>query len=192
MSIENEPTIPATVVTVTLPAWSVRLGPSGRIERPWRVDFFSMGIHPSAEEPDRAAAYLTDSEATTLAATLLRPLRPEEPAPGRARLVRDGCGLRLRVFVDPIDDEPGVLAHVQEHHRLVLLHHLARHRPALIPTVTPPDPRLCLGPVPVIGLTIDQAAELHHRLGRWLDSEGLRAAISDRDVIRRLTPIGTG
>ncbi|MYS82448.1 hypothetical protein GTZ85_20110 [Streptomyces sp. SID5474] len=32
------------------------------------------------------------------------------------------------------------------------------------------------------GLTIDQVAELHARLGRWLDSEGIRAALDDRRI----------
>ncbi|MFI6580840.1 hypothetical protein [Embleya sp. NPDC050493] len=178
-------------MTVTLPAWSVRLAPSGRVERPWRVEFFSLGNHPTSEEPDRATAHLTDTEAAQLAGTLMRPGHPGESTSGRARLVRDGFGLRLRVVVAPADDEPGVVAHVQEHHRLVLLHHLARHRPDLIPTVTPPDPRMCLGPVPITGLTVDQAGELHTRLGRWLDSEGIRAAITDRDIIHRMTPAGT-
>ncbi|MEU0938567.1 hypothetical protein [Embleya sp. NPDC005971] len=175
---------------VVLPAWSVRLGPSGL--GVWRVDFFSLGVHPVGDEPDRATVHLTDAEAGDFAGTLMVPGHPDEPTPGRARLVRDGFGLRLRVLVAPADGEAGVIAHVQEHHRLVLLHHLARHRPDLIPTVTPPDPRLCLGPIPIAGLTIDQAGELHTRLARWLASEGLRAAIADRDVIHRLTPTGTG
>ncbi|MFF7247140.1 hypothetical protein ACFZBU_24925 [Embleya sp. NPDC008237] len=50
---------------------------------------------------------------------------------------------------------------------------------------------MCLGRVPITGLTVDQAGELHTRLGRWLDSEGSRAAITDRDIIHRMTPTGT-
>ncbi|MFE2869166.1 hypothetical protein [Embleya sp. NPDC059259] len=174
---------------VALPAWSVRLTPCG--PGVWRVDFFSLGTHPVEDEPDQATVHLTDVEAGDFAHTLLRPGHPDEATPGRARLVRDGFGLRLRVLVAPAHGEAGVIAHVQEHHRLVLLHHLARHRPDLIPIVTPPDPRLCLGPIPITGLTIDQAAELHTRLAHWLASEGLRAAIADRDVIHRLTPTTT-
>ncbi|MGC0421069.1 hypothetical protein ABIA38_006602 [Embleya sp. AB8] len=93
------------------------------------------------------------------------------------------------MFVDSVGGdrpEPRGIVHVREHHREVLLGDLARHRPDLIPTTTPPEPRLCPGPMPVTGLTIDQVTELHSRLGRWLDSEGIRAAITDRTIARRL------
>ncbi|WP_126642599.1 hypothetical protein [Embleya hyalina] len=124
--------------------------------------------------------------------TLLRPPHAEEPARGRARLVRDGFGLLLRLLVAPARDEAGLVAHVQEHHRAGLLDDIGRRRPDLIPTTTPPEPRLCLDPVPDIGLSLDQAAQLHERIGRWLDSEGIRAAFADRLVRRRVSAVTTG
>ncbi|MFI6580315.1 hypothetical protein [Embleya sp. NPDC050493] len=171
----------AVVATVTLPAWTIHLVPVDQ-PRPWRLLVVSAGLHPPAVQLDRAAAHLTDAEAATLAETLLRPRRSEDPKPGRARLVRDGHGLLLRILVDPVADEPGLVAHVEEHHRGVLLDDLIRHRPDLVPTAAPPEPKLCLDPTPVTGLTIDQVAELHTRLGRWLDSEGIRAALDDRRI----------
>ncbi|MGC0421553.1 hypothetical protein [Embleya sp. AB8] len=176
----------ALVQTVTMPAWSIHLNPTDH-PRPWR-----LAVTTSSSDPDalpRVAFHLTDAEVAAFAATLLRPPRPQDWPPGRALLIRDGFGLRLRVFVDSIHGErpePRGIVHVQEHHREVLLDDLARHRPDLIPTATPPEPRLCLDPMPVTGLTIDHVTELHGRLGRWLDSEGIRAAIADRAIARRL------
>ncbi|MFE2869104.1 hypothetical protein [Embleya sp. NPDC059259] len=172
----------AVRATVTLPAWTAHLAPVDH-PRPWRLAVGAApGPYPPAGQPDRADVHLTDAEVAALAETLLRPRPTHEPRPGRARLVRDGPGLLLRILVDPIGGEPALVAHVEEHHRRVLLADLARHRPDLIPTTAPPEPRLCLDPTPVVGLTIDQVAELHTRLGRWLDSEGIRATLDDRRV----------
>ncbi|MGC0419919.1 hypothetical protein [Embleya sp. AB8] len=179
----------AVVETVTMPAWSVHLKPVDH-RRPWRLDAVSAATYPSADRPERAAVHLTDGEVAALAETLLRPRHFEEPQPGRARVVRDGFGLLLRLVVDPVDEEPGVIVHVQEHHRLELLDDLGRYRPDLIPTTAPPEPRMYLGSVPVTGLTLDQVVELHDRLGRWLDSEGIRAAFADRDIARQVS-VGT-
>ncbi|MGC0422674.1 hypothetical protein [Embleya sp. AB8] len=178
--------------TVTMPAWSIHLNPTDH-PRPWRLAVSSSTSHPDALP--RVAFHLTDADVTTLAATLVRPPRPQDRPPGRALLIRDGYGLRLRLFVDSVGGERpesrGII-HIQEHHREVLLDDLARHRPDLIPTGAPPEPRLCLGPMPVTGLTIDQVSELHKRLDHWLDSEGIRAAIADRTIARRLhTPDDT-
>ncbi|MFI1583279.1 hypothetical protein [Embleya sp. NPDC020630] len=68
----------------------------------------------------------------------------------------------------------------------MLLDDLARHRPDLIPTTLPHEPRMYLDPVPDTGLGIDQVAESHGRLGRWLGSEGIRAALDDRVVVRHV------
>ncbi|MFJ8746205.1 hypothetical protein ACIRL2_43470 [Embleya sp. NPDC127516] len=175
----------AAVETVTLPAWSIHLVPVEH-PRPWRLTVVSAGMHAPAVQLDRVAVHLTEAEVAALAQTLLCPRHPQEPQPGRARVVRDGFGLLLRVVVHPIDREPGVVAHIGEHHRRVLLDDIGRHRPDLIPATTPPEPRLCLDPTPVTGLTIDQVAELHGRLGRGLASDGIRAAIADRIVRRRI------
>ncbi|MFJ8746675.1 hypothetical protein ACIRL2_45970 [Embleya sp. NPDC127516] len=175
----------AAVETVTLPAWSIHLVPVEH-PRPWRLTVVSAGMHAPAVQLERVAVHVTDVEVAAFAETLLRPRHPQEPQPGRARVVRDGFGLLLRVVVHPIDLEPGVVAHIEEHHRRILLDDIGRHRPDLIPAGTPLEPRLCLDPTPVTGLTIDQVAELHGRLGRWLASEGIRAAIADRTVRRRV------
>ncbi|MFI1385530.1 hypothetical protein [Embleya sp. NPDC020886] len=176
---------------MVLPAWTIHLSPVEQ-PRPWRLGVTSAGLHAPAVQLERAAVHLTGAEVVSLAETLLCPRRSEEPPSGRARLVRDGFGLLLRVLVDPIDDEPGLVAHVEEHHRAGLLDDIARHRPDLLPTTAPPEPKLCLDPTPVTGLTIDQVAELHTRLGLWLGSEGIRAAIADRAVRRHITAPGVG
>ncbi|MGW1993879.1 hypothetical protein [Embleya sp. NPDC001921] len=181
----------AITAMVTLPAWSIHLAPVEHA-RPWRLTVAAAGTHSSAVRIDRVHLHLTDAEVGALAETLLCPRHSDEPQPGRARVVRDGFGLLLRVVVYPIDDEPGVVAHIEEHHRVVLLDDIGRHRPDLIPTTGPPEPRLCLDPVPVTGLTIDQVAELHRRLGLWLGSEGIRAAIADRILRRRLDTPAAG
>ncbi|MGW9207925.1 hypothetical protein ACWGR4_13145 [Embleya sp. NPDC055664] len=180
---------PAAVV-VTLPAWSVTLELIGG-SRPWRLDVFASGNHASDARPDRAVRHLADADVSALAVTLLQPPHAEEPARGRARLVRDGFGLVLRLLVAPVRDEAGLIAHVREHHRAGLLDDIARVRPDLIPTTTPPEPRLCLDPLPDTGLTLDQATHLHERIGRWLDSEGIRAAFADRLVRRRVSALTT-
>ncbi|MFI6587642.1 hypothetical protein [Embleya sp. NPDC050493] len=176
----------AVAETVTLPAWTIHLSPADH-PRPWRLAVASAGLHAPAVQLDRVAVHLTDAEVTALAETLLCPRHPTEPQPGRARVVRDGVGLLLRVVVHPADREPGVIAHIEEHHRADLLDDIAHHRPDLIPTTAPPEPKLCLDPMPVTGLTIDQVTELHQRLGLWLASEGVRAAVADR-VVRRHLP----
>ncbi|MGW1992078.1 hypothetical protein [Embleya sp. NPDC001921] len=191
MSIETEPAIRMPVGAVVLAAWSIHLSPVDDV-RPWRLAVVSAGSQAPAVRIDRAAVCLSDDEVRFLAVTLLRPPHPDEPRRGRARVVRDGFGLRLRVFVDPIDDETGLVVHIEEHHRAVLLGDLGRHRPDLIPTTTPPEPRLCLDPVPVTGLTIDQVAELHRRLGLWLGSEGIRAAVADRGLRRQIQAMEIG
>ncbi|MFI1382104.1 hypothetical protein [Embleya sp. NPDC020886] len=177
--------IEATGETVTLPAWSIHLVPVNP-PRPWRLAVVSAGLRASAMQLDRAAVHLADDEVASLAETLLRPRCSDEARPGRARLVRDGYGLLLRILVEAADGEPGLVVHVEEHHRVVLLDDIGRHRPDLIPTALAPEPRLCLDPTPVTGLSIDQVAELHRRLGWGLDSEGIRAAIADRTIARRV------
>jgi hypothetical protein len=174
----------AVAQMVTLPAWTIHLSLVDH-PRPWRLAVVSVGPHAPAVQLERVAVHLTDAEVGELAETLLRPRHSEEPQPGRACVVRDGFGLLLRVVVYPVDQEAGMVVHIEEHHRSGLLEDIARHRPDLIPTTAPPEPKLCLDPTPVTGLTIDQVVELHTRLGRWLDSEGIRAALDDRVVRRR-------
>ncbi|MGC0418542.1 hypothetical protein [Embleya sp. AB8] len=182
----------AVAQTVTMPAWAIHLNPTDH-PRPWRLAVSSSSF-TDPEALQRAAFHLTEADVAILAATLLYPPRPQDRPPGRAVLIRDGFGLRLRLFVDSVDGdrpEPRGLIHLQEHHRQVLVDDIGRHRPDLIPTGAPPEPRLCLDPMPVTGLTIDQVAELHSRLGWWLDSEGVRAAVCDRAILRRvLAPEG--
>ncbi|WP_439681876.1 hypothetical protein [Embleya sp. MST-111070] len=183
--------VPVTIVS--LAAWSIHLEPVDHV-RPWRLDVFAAlgagstaAVAAAVPAYERAAFHLTDADVAVLAGTILRPPRPEDRPPGRARLLRDGSGLRLRLFVDSVDGdlpEPRGVIHLQEHHRRILLDDIRRHRPDLIPTGATPEPKLCLDPMPVTGLTIDQVAELHQRLGWWLDSEGIRAALADREVAR--------
>ncbi|WP_331766998.1 hypothetical protein [Embleya sp. NBC_00896] len=177
--------------TVTMPVWWVGLEPAQHPTRRWVLAFVSADDVDPTRRVDHGAVHLTDDDAAALAETLLRPPRPDVPALGRARVVRDGAGLRMRLFVAATDAagslpaEPGAVLYIQDRHRQRLLDDLARHRPDLIPTSAPPEPRLCLDPMPVTGLDLDQVAELHDRLGRWLDSEGARAALADRAVARR-------
>ncbi|WP_439675050.1 hypothetical protein [Embleya sp. MST-111070] len=181
----------SAAAVVTLPAWSVTLERVGG-PRPWRFDVFSSDNHACDGQPDRAACHLADADVSALAATVLHPPRAEEPAWGRARLVRDGFGLLLRLLVAPVEGEAGLVVHVQEHHRAGLLEDIGRVRPDLIPTATPPEPRLCLDTLPDTGLTLDQATQLHERIGRWLDSEGIRAAFADRLLRRRVFALTAG
>ncbi|GCD96931.1 hypothetical protein [Embleya hyalina] len=173
---------------VSMAAWSIHLNPVDGHLRPWRLAVVSAALDvPGPLE--RAAFHLSDTDVAVLAGTVLRPPRPEDRPPGRARVLRGGIGLRLRLFVHAIDGdrpEPRGLIHLREHHRQVLLDDIARHRRDLIPTATPPDPRLCLDPMPVIGLTIDQVAALRDRCDHWLHSEGIRAAITDRELAARV------
>ncbi|MFE5327190.1 hypothetical protein ACFRCG_12465 [Embleya sp. NPDC056575] len=68
----------------------------------------------------------------------------------------------------------------------MLLDDIARHRLDLIPTSTVPEPQLFLDPVPVTGYSIDQVAALRDRCERRVDSEGIRAALADREIARHV------
>ncbi|WP_439680337.1 hypothetical protein [Embleya sp. MST-111070] len=183
--------IEAAPQTIALAAWSIHLHPAADHPRPWRLDVFAAHGPGSGSVGtyERAAFHLTDADVAVLAETVLRPPRPEDRPPGRARLLREGTALRLRLFIHAVDGEqpePRGVIHLQEHHRQVLLDDIARHRLDLIPTGAVPEPRLCLDPAPVTGYSIDQVAELRDRFDRWLDSEGVRAALADREVARHL------
>ncbi|GCD94088.1 hypothetical protein [Embleya hyalina] len=187
--------VEAAPVTVSLAAWSIHLEPADH-PRPWRLDVFAaLSAGPTAPAAaavpayERAAFHLSDADVGILAGTLLRPPRPEDRPPCRARLHREGTGLRLRLYISAIDGdqpEPRGIINLQEHHRKILLDDIARHRLDLIPTGTVPEPRLCLDPAPVTGYSIDQVAALHDRIGGWLDSEGIRAALADREIARHV------
>ncbi|MGC0423600.1 hypothetical protein [Embleya sp. AB8] len=175
------------VETVTMPAWAIHLNPTDH-PRPWRLAVSSSSFH-APEALQRVAFHLTDTDVAKLAASLLYPPRPQDRPTGRAMLIRDGYGLRLRLFVNAVGGdrpEPRGLIHLLEHHREVLLDDIARHRPDLIPTDGPPEPLLCLDPMPATSLTIDQVIELHDHLGGWLDGEDIRAAICDRAIVRHI------
>ncbi|OPC79925.1 hypothetical protein B4N89_02275 [Embleya scabrispora] len=191
--------VPTTVVS--LAAWSIHLEFVDH-PRPWRLDAFAaVPASPTAAVAvavpayERAEFHLTDADVAVLAATLLRPPRPQDRPPGRARLLREGTALRLRLYISAIDGdqpEPRGVINLQEHHRQVLLDDIARHRLDLIPTVDVPEPRLHLDPMPVTGLGIDQVAQLRDRCNRWLDSEGIRAALADREIARHIATRTTG
>lgn len=188
--------VEAAPVTVSLAAWSIHLALVDDHPRPWRLSAFAVlgpepppGVRVAVHAYERAEFHITDADVAVLAGTLLRPPRPEDRPPGRARLLREGAALRLRLYISAVDDdrpEPRGVINLQEHHRQVLLDDIARHRLDLIPTGTVPEPRLCLDPLPVTGLTIDQVAELRDRFDQWLDSEGIRAALADREIARRV------
>ncbi|MFE3204089.1 hypothetical protein [Embleya sp. NPDC059237] len=172
---------------VFMPARTIHLNPTDH-PRSWRLSIASS-CFTAPDALQRVAFHLTDTDVAGFAETLLRPPRPQDRGSGRVVLIRDGIGLRLRVFVESVDGErpePRAVVHLQEHHRQVLLDDIKRHRPDLIPTAGTPEPRLCLDPMPVTGLTIDQVADLHDRLDRWLSAEGIRAAIADRVVARHI------
>ncbi|WP_439681797.1 hypothetical protein [Embleya sp. MST-111070] len=187
--------VEAAPAAVSLAAWSIHLEPVDHL-RPWRLDVFAArSAGPTAAAAaaiptyERAEFHLIDADVAILAGTLLRPPRPEDRPPGRARLLREGTALRLRLYISAVDGnqpEPRGIIHIQEHHRKVLLDDIARHRLDLIPTGTVPEPQLFLDPVPVTGYSIDQVAELHDRCERWLNSEGIRAALADREIARHV------
>ncbi|MGC0415472.1 hypothetical protein [Embleya sp. AB8] len=180
----------AVTETVVLPARTIHLEPVDH-PRPWRLAVASASDSAPTAHP-RVALHLTDTDVRIFAGTLLHPPRPQDRPPGRALLIRDGFGLRLRVFVDSVDGdevdrpEPRTVVHIEEHHREILLKDIARHRPDLLPTTTAPEPRLRLDQTPITGLTIDQVTQLHDHLTRWLDDARTRAAIADRAIARRL------
>ncbi|WP_406298046.1 hypothetical protein OG948_21180 [Embleya sp. NBC_00888] len=170
----------ASAALVTLPAWSIHLVPAEH-PRPWRLNVIAAGMQAPAVQLDRVAVHLTEAEIGALAETLLCPRHSDEPRPARARVLRDGGG-PLRVVVDAVDDDPNLVAHIEEYHRVGLLDDISWRLPHLMPASAPAEPTLRLDPIPVTGLAIDQVVELHRRLGHWLESEGIRAVRADRFV----------
>jgi len=165
-------------------AWAIRLEPAAAgSERPWRLGYVSADLNLAGTLP-RGHTHLTDTDVAALAATLLRPLYASETTTARARVLREGPGLAMRLLIDAVDDEAEAALHVQDHHRRDLLDDIARHRADLVPTKPPYEPRLFLDPAPAGGLGLDDVAFLHAHLGRWLDSPGVRAALSDRAIAR--------